>query len=285
MYFTGSAAGDYDVAPYDAAPAYLTSFEAIVAFAHALDLRSPISDVLDLGCGFGHQLAQVAPSTQGRLVGVDASLKTCEGARKILAPWSDRGEIIQADFGALDPARLGSFDLIYCVGTLYTVPSATRAALLRTIEACLRPNGLVLFTYYAGTKGYLKAAVARYLRSLQPGGQVMTDALQLARQQLAAAAQFPFEGALEPVLAQIEAVAASDNIVLAHEALGHGIEVQNTATLNDELMAASTGFVGYLAYNPSAFACDLAQRLYRAETLDLLEGGYRHALFARDGGQ
>ena len=284
MYHTGSAGGDYDLAPYDAIPTEISSLETILTFARAQNLAPEIADVLDLGCGFGRQLAVTAPLVSGRLVGVDASHVTCAGARAIVAPWVDRAEIIQADFADLDPDRLGSFDLIYCVGTLYTLPDELRTRLLETIRKCLRPGGIVLFSYYAGTFGLIKAAVARYLKSLQQSGVSLGDAVAAARQHLATAAQLRTPGPIGAVKDKIAEAARYDDTVMAHEVLGHGMEVQNTAQLAAALAPADIGFLGYLGYDPSNFS-DPSTRLYLTETLDLLEGGYRYALFARAGGR
>lgn len=281
MYFTGSAGGDYDLAPYDAIPIEFSSLETILTFAQAQTLRPEVADVLDLGCGFGRQLAQVAPFVAGRLVGVDASHTTCEGARAIVAPWSARAEIIQADFADLNADQLGSFDLIYCVGTLYTLPDPLRNQLLDTIRKCLRPGGMVLLSYYAGTFGLIKAAVAQYLRSLQQPGVSLADAVAAARDHLSTAAQLQTPSPISAVKDKIAEAARYDNVVMAHEVLGHGMKVQNTALLAAALAPADITFIGYLGYDPSNFASEPSARLYLTETLDLLEGGYRYALFAR----
>lgn len=282
MYLTGSAASDYDVAPYDANPIELSSLETIAAASRVWGFSGEIKDVLDLGCGFGRQLAQVATGASGRLVGVDASMRTCEGARKVLEPWSGRAEILQANFDDLHPGQLGAFDLIYCVGTLYTLPSSVRDTLLRIMAACLRPGGRILMTYYAGTNGDIHAAVSNYIRSLQPGGQSLPDALATARQHLAAALSFQTPSPIEAVRNQIVGIAGYDDTVMTHEILGHGVHVQNTATIASALEPISIRFLGYLGYEPVNFDCNFEQRLYRAITLDLLEGGYRYAVFGRE---
>lgn len=281
MYVTGSAAGDYDLAPYDAVPSALTSLETVKEVSAHWGLHGTIGDVLDLGCGFGRQLAQVAPGVSGRLVGVDASSRVCEGAREVLEPWSGRAKVHQAFFEDITSAELGSFDLIYCIGAFYTVPRPTRDAALKLMGECLRPGGRILMTYYSGTRGAIHAAVSQYIRSMQPGGQLLPEAIALAREHLAATLRFETPSPVDAVRRQIEGISSYDDIVLLHEMLGHGVHLQNTAEVASQLALYGVGFQGYLGYDPSNFDCDLSQKLYRAETLDLLEGGYRYALFAK----
>lgn len=281
MYVTGSAAGDYDLAPYDAVPGNLTSLESVKSISAHWGLTATISDVLDLGCGFGRQLAQVAPGVSGRLVGVDASSRTCEGARQVLEPWSGRATIHEAFFENVKSADLGAFDLIYCIGAFYTVPRPTRDAALKLMGECLRPGGRILMSYYSGTRGAIHAATSSYIRAMQPGGQALPDAIALAREHLASALRFETPAPVDAVRRQIEGIASYDDIVLLHEVLGHGVHLQNTAEIASNLALYGIGFQGYLGYDPANFDCDLARKLYLAETLDLLEGGYRHALFAK----
>lgn len=282
MYLTGSAAGDYDLAPYDSRPNALSHLETIASASRVWGVSGDIGDVLDLGCGFGRQLAQVAPLTSGRLVGVDASQRTCDGARDVLEPWSDRVQIIQASFDELGPDQLGKFDLIYCVGTLYTLPAPVREDALRIMQACLNPGGRVLMTYYAGTKGNIHLATANYLRSLQAGGQTLAEAVAATRQHIAAALALQTPSPIDAVHHQMKGIAGYDDTTMAHEVFGHGIQVQNTALLAATLSSANIRFLGYLGYDTAAFDCDYQQKLYRAETLDLLEGGYRYALFGKE---
>ncbi len=281
MYFSGSAGGDHDAAPYDAHPNELTSIRAVAEAAAALGHRLEANDILDLGCGFGRQLGEVATTTRGWLVGVDASAVSCEAARGILAPWKDRVEIVHAEIADLMAQDLGRFDLIYCVGTLYAAPAETRSAILHAVRETLRPGGVAVFTYYAGTKGHIKAEVIRYLRALRDPGAPLGEALVSARRHLAALHEARVPAPVEAVREAAAKAARSDDVVLSHEALGHGIEVLKTAVLAQALDGAGIDFLGYLGYGAESFAGDPSSRLYVAETLDLLEGGYRHAVFGR----
>jgi hypothetical protein len=116
---------------------------------------------------------------------------------------------------------------------------------------------------------------------MQPGDRALPDAIALAREHLAAALRFETPSPVDAVRRQIEGISAYDDIVLLHEMLGHGVHLQNTAEVASQLALYGIGFQGYIGYEPSNFDCDLSQKLYRAETLDLLEGGYRYALFAK----
>ncbi len=281
MYATGSAAGDYDILPYDAKPIDLTSLETVLSISGQWGMTAPIVDVLDLGCGFGRQLAQVAPNTTGRLVGIDASSRTCVGARDVLSTWSDRVTIHEGYFENFDSNELGDYDLIYCIGAFYTVPRPARDAALRLMGECLRPGGRILMTYYAGTRGAIHSAVGEYIRALQPGAQLLPDAIATAREHLAASLRFQTPAPIEAVRQQISGIAGYDDIVLFHEILGHGVNLQSTAEINTHLLPYNINFQGYMGYDPVNFDCDLLAKLYRAETLDLLEGGYRYALFGK----
>lgn len=282
MYFTGSAGGDYDAAPFDALPRDMADLERIVDLLASRGLPARVADVLDLGCGFGRQLLQASATAPGRLVGVDGSRTHCEGARTLLADLGDRVDILQANFSTLTPQRLGQFDAIYCLGTLFTVPGPVRDHLLSIAVSCLRPGGFLLVSYYAGTAGYISMALGHYIRLLRVQGEDLPAGIARARANLGVLLNYGETApAIDAVIQLAEAVRNVPDAAMAHEGLGHGIELQSTAALASAVGPHGLVFQGYLDLDPQNFDCPPADRLFRAETLDMLQGGYRYALFAR----
>jgi len=282
MYFSGSAASDYDAAPYNVAPAPILALDNVLAAARATGHSTQACDVLDLGCGFGHQLAQASDSAKGRLVGVDASQVTCEGAREVLSPWAERAEIIHGRFEDVEPRALGTFDVIYCVGALYTLPTEARDVLLKTMGECLRPGGLAIMTYYAGTRGLIHNAVALHLRKQQTGDCSAVEAIARARSNLAELQKFQgMVPHISAVAEHVQGIGRYDDVTLLHEVFGHGIQLQSTRELNDALQFHQVSFLSYLSFNATTFDGNALERVHRAETLDLLNGGYRYSIFAR----
>lgn len=282
MYFSGSVGGDYDAAPFDSMPRDVADLERITALLSSRGLHHPVADVLDLGCAFGRQLLQASTGASGRLVGVDGSQKHCDGARDLLSSLSNRTEIIHSDFAEITAQILGRFDAIYCLGTICTVPAPIRDQLLSIAVSCLRPGGFLVLSYYAGTAGYISMAMGQYIRFLRIAGDDLPTGIARARSTLSALLAFGESApAIEAVIRQAEAVRAVPDVAMAHEGLGHGIELQNTAAIAGALGVHGFQFHGYLDLDPQNFECPAGERLYRAETLDLLQGGFRYALFAR----
>ena len=109
----------------------------IAALLDAIETESPHA-ILDLGCGPGRDLAAFA-ALGHHAVGVDGSARFAEMARL-----ASGCEVWQQDFVKLDlpPAR---FDGVFANATLFHVPSAALAQVLRALHATLKPGG-VLFS-------------------------------------------------------------------------------------------------------------------------------------------
>ncbi len=129
--------------------------------------RAPgVIDVLDLGCGTGGQLTRAGFVADGRLVGVDVAAAACAVARARLdeVGFGARAQVEARDFLDVAPGELGTFDLIYLIGTYYITPPLVRAHLAALMDAALAPAGLVVASYYTGVAGRARAAEVAAVR-------------------------------------------------------------------------------------------------------------------------
>ncbi len=138
-------------------------FASIADSLEQLDLRNqqypgyiellPVSgkdglDVLDYGCGPGHDLVGFAHySRPKRLVGVDISPSSLDEAEQRLRLHNAPVELVRVEYGSyLLPFEDASFDYIHCSGVLMCIEDPPR--LLREFRRLLRPGGeLRLMTY------------------------------------------------------------------------------------------------------------------------------------------
>ena len=106
-----------------------------------LKLLPRVDRLVDVGCGTGW-LTVLAARKAGRVVGVDASLRSIELAmrshsRKNVA-------YIHAEFGQFVRANHGAFGAAFANMTLSTVAGLLR--LLRAVHSALAPGGVFVFT-------------------------------------------------------------------------------------------------------------------------------------------
>lgn len=115
--------------------------------ARALDLCHELPQfpaILDLGCGVGGQTLQLAELTSGFIVAIDSHAPSIARLRAAIAErrLSQRISAIVGDM-ARPEQPLGSFDLIWSEGALYSI------GLRNAIHVChglLRPGGYLAFT-------------------------------------------------------------------------------------------------------------------------------------------
>ncbi len=127
-----------------ATPAVRRYLEAEIA--HVRARIRPGDRVLELGCGYGRVLREIAPAAR-LAVGIDISGESLRLAREHL------GGLNNTALARMDAARLGfapaSFDLVVCVQNGISAFHADPRTLLEQAMAVTRPGGTVLFSSYA----------------------------------------------------------------------------------------------------------------------------------------
>jgi SAM-dependent methyltransferase len=273
----------YELSPWE--QGYPTGLDPSSLF----DLAKPygstaqLHDALDLGCGTGALLAAAAAQMDGRMVGVDISARSCMKAREALAPYGDRAEIIACDLLELTKERLGSFDVIYCTGVLYVVPALVREHLLELIAACLKPGGIALISYYAGSRSAIAAQLGRSLRLLTAESQDPLSHARAAREmadQLRSAIQRQghFSLSLRAAFRHVDVM--SDNALFA-ELLNGYFDSMSTGELNRVLQARGVEFATYLDWSGFRPCYSATDRALLADRLDLAGGSYYYAVFVK----
>lgn len=244
-------------------------------------VRRP-ADVLDIGCGTGVQLQQAAPEAAGRLVGVDISAEACKRARNRLAALGERATIACADVLELPAEQLGKFDVIFNIGVIYVTPEPVRRKIVELIGQCLRPGGVALVSYYAGTLPALRANIHRSLRAAT-AGMPAGEAVAASREWLAwlagQVAEAPVAHHLHEAIAQTQQL--SDTL-LFHEALNCENVAMQTSWLERELADHGLKFAGYLPPSGLDAQAGSLDRALAADAQDMAYGAYRYALFVKD---
>lgn len=109
-----------------------------LAAAGAREMR-----LLDVGCGTGRTLAQIAVAHPGlRLAGVDLSPYYLQAARRVLADVADVS-LVSENAERL-PFRSNHFDVVTSVHLFHELPRAARRTVLAEMHRVLRPGGLLV---------------------------------------------------------------------------------------------------------------------------------------------
>jgi hypothetical protein len=179
---------------------------------------------------------------------------------------------------------LGSFDLIYHIGVIFVTPPPVQRRILELIGRCLKPGGVAVLSYYAGSMPLLRAGLHRTLRTALDPTQSREENIRRARQRInTIAACLTGSGLQVEVLKQVlqQAFSQSD-IMFFHEALNHAWDVLDTPTIEAGLRQHGLQFLNYL--NPTGFGA-LATSRERALAADVLDfasgGGYRYSIFGK----
>jgi SAM-dependent methyltransferase len=101
--------------------------------------------VMDVGCGMGRNPYWYSQAGAASVLGVDVDDRSLAAATRNLAPFPNaRVEKVSAH--DLDPAKLGTFDRVTCLGVLHHL--ADHETALQRMWSCVAPGGdLVLWCY------------------------------------------------------------------------------------------------------------------------------------------
>jgi SAM-dependent methyltransferase len=273
----------YDALPYDPQPNALLAPERLMGLGALYGCRGEIGDVLDIGCGTGVELARLGQVSSGRLVGIDLSAAAVAMAQQRSAAFGPRAEVSRADVMDLSPSVLGQFDLILHFGVIFVVPAEVRAQILRLIAGCLKPGGVAVISYYAGTLPSLRANLHRSLRAAHDPAGAPGEEIAKARAALQAlAASVPqAQPGRDLLLSAITLTAKQGDVVFFHEVLNHVFEALQTSELEAAMAGEGVRFLSYLGENAPGTGPSSKLRAAGADALDFMHGGYRHAVFGK----
>ena len=125
------------------------------------------SKILDLGCG-GGLLCEAMMNSGADVIGIDASLKTIEIAKKHAKEQNFKIEYINTDIESYDNKE--KFDAVVCFELIEHVPDPNE--LIKQIRRLIKPNGrLFLSTINRNLFSFMFAKlVAEYLLNIIPRG-------------------------------------------------------------------------------------------------------------------
>jgi 2-polyprenyl-6-hydroxyphenyl methylase/3-demethylubiquinone-9 3-methyltransferase len=144
-YYSERLAGERLQRCYELAPPPVQQYLA-AEVEQVRQMLGPDSCVLELGCGYGRVLRQLAPVTR-LMVGIDLSLASIAMARSYLAA-SDN--VVLAQMNAIElalPAH--SFDLVFCIQNGISAFQVDQRRLLATAVRVTAHGGTVLVSSYA----------------------------------------------------------------------------------------------------------------------------------------
>lgn len=107
---------------------------------------------LDIGCGSGlHALAALRLGAS-RVVAVDLDPQSVAAARQVLSRFApdSKWEVFEQSVFALDPQRLGVFDVVYAWGSLHHTGALHEA--WRRAAGLVAPDGLLIVAVYRKTR-------------------------------------------------------------------------------------------------------------------------------------
>ena len=274
-------ADDYSNFVYDPVANPLIDVDRLFGQAALFGKLGKPADVLDLACGTGVQLLRVSDQVSGRLVGNDISPEPARLAQERLAEFGDRAKIICGDLLDLEVEELGQFDLIYNIGVIYVTPPVVQRKIIELIGKCLRPGGVAVISYHAGSLPAIRTNLHRLL-SAGLEGLEPSLAIQTARErgrQLAAAIENIEGGDL--LRSTLAVTISQPDIVFYHETFNRSFGAMQTTSIAHELAAHELDFSWYM----SSAGRDLPQtsldRSIAADVADYIQGQYRYAVFAR----
>ena len=141
---------------------------------------------MDIGCGSGLHALAAAELGASRILAVDIDPVSVETTRKTLSargvnvPW--QAELISVF--ELDPARLGTFDIVYSWGVLHHTGDMWEA--VRKAAAMVAPGGLLALALYRST--YMDAVwklEKRWYAHASPSAQRLAEKIYIAAHRVA----------------------------------------------------------------------------------------------------
>lgn len=274
-------ADDYSAYVYDPPPVAFLDVERLFGLAALFGELGRPADVLDLACGTGAQLGRIAGQVSGRLVGTDISPEPVRIARERLSRFGDRVDIRCGDLLETDAASLGQFDLILNIGVIYVTPPAVQRRILELIGQCLRPGGVAVVSYHAGSLPALRTNLHRLLcAGLE--GLPAGDALAAARARAAQLAQvLEKTPGTELQRETLAVVSSQSDLIFYHEVFNPCFGAMQTSALARDLASHGLEFAWYLSPSAEELPATSLDRSIAADVSDYIHGQYRHAIFAR----
>lgn len=280
-------AGAYDRVPYDepASPGLDPQQVFALASRYMAPRDSSRVDVLDLGCGMGAQLERAAGLTTGKLVGTDLSRSAVVRATERTARFGDRCRIICADFMDLKPDGLGRFDLIYVVGVLYITPPQVQRQLLGLVGTCLRPGGVAVISYYAGTVPLLMAGLHKVLRANVDPFSSPSEQVRIARAQIQTIANTigKMSGDHRLMAAILRQVYETKDNIFFHEMLNQSFASLTTSALEAALGEDGVHFLNWMQPAPFDDGATSRARAMMADAYAFGGGSYFYGVFGKTG--
>ncbi len=279
-------AENYDRVPYDqpASPGLDPEHVFALAAKYGPVRNHRAADVLDLGCGTGTQLERVGDLTSGRLVGTDLSQAAYIKAVTRTARFASRCKIHHADFIDLDADALGQFDLIYNIGVIYVTPPAVQRHLLDLIARCLKPGGLAVISYYAGTVPLLMAGLHKVLRAGTDLSESPQDQVRTARSHIHVIANTISrqQGDHRLMAGVLQQVHGTPDTIFFHEMLNQSFGTLTTSALEFALGLQGVHFLNWM--QPAPFEPDASPRAraMMADAYSFAGGGYFYGVFRKD---
>ena len=130
---------------YDIAPPRVRQYLK-AEIDHVLGLVAPEHEVLELGCGYGRALADIAAKASWA-AGIDTSLDSLQFAKNYCRAQTN------VALAVMDASRLGfkdhSFDAVICIQNGISAFHVDQRVLLQEALRVVRPGGLVLFSTYS----------------------------------------------------------------------------------------------------------------------------------------
>jgi SAM-dependent methyltransferase len=144
-YYVETLSGERLRRCYDLAPPAVQRYLA-AEIEHVRERIEPGTRVLELGCGYGRVLREIAPAA-GLAVGIDTSSESLRRARTYTA---GPGNIALVRMDAIELAfPPACFDLVCCVQNGISAFQVDPRTLLGAAVRVTRPGGRVLFSSYA----------------------------------------------------------------------------------------------------------------------------------------